>query len=556
MPKIDFQAIGQNILASIQRMTGPQRVTLALAFFATLMSVFLVANATGNSPMSVLMADLEPETAAAVVTELDARGVPYELEGGGRIVEVPSDQVHQLRIELAALNLPGSADGWDLLENQGITSTAAEFDVAVQRALQGELARTISAIEGVSSANVHLVMPERDILSDDGRQASASILLATGGSDLRPTQVNAIVNLVAASVEGLSADQVAVTNDAGEVLAAPGDAGGFDIEGDAQFRQRRQFESSIETRLETLLTTLTGIGGAQVTVTADLDFDSVMTTSETHTPIQAEGGGQLLDRDTVLNEVYRGEDVAADEEGQLEVELPEDALGDDEVGDFDEGVQYGRDERDRDYVVDRVVTEAAVAPGAIRSLSVGVLLDEEAIDAARLPEIEEQVTAAAGIRPDRGDTLAVSLLPINEDIKAALAAQQEAQADAASAGSGLDLVGLLRTVGTIIIAVAALIFGLKYISRGPRREVVESIDLTEVTAGQAAAELGAGDGTADAGDAEDEASQPRIDPEEQKELEEMAKAAEEQLHDLIANQTDDVADVLRTWLSDAGGVPR
>ncbi|MEM7324496.1 MAG: flagellar basal-body MS-ring/collar protein FliF [Actinomycetota bacterium] len=557
----DFQAIGRNIIESIQRMTGPQRLTLGLAFFATVMSIFFVASATGGTAMGTLYADLEPETAAAVTTELDSRGISYELMGGGRIINVPADQVHQLRLDMAAMNLPAGSDGWSLLDDMAITATTGDRTIAYQRAMQGELAKTISVIDGVSSATVHLVIPERDILVDDGKQASASVLLVTGSANLSPTQVTAIVNLVASSVEGLSTDQVSVTNDAGQVLAAPGDSSGsLGIESDIQFRASRQFETNLENRLEELLTRIVGIGAAQVTVSAELDYDTTMVTSETHTPIQSEDGTQLLTRDTTRLEEYRGEDVVADEEGELEIELPDETLEGEEAG-FDEAVRYGLDEKDRIYIVDRVVTNAESAPGAIRSLSVAVVLDEAVVDAGRLPEIEQTISAAAGVRADRGDALAVSLLPVDEAVKAALVAQSESAELAGSTGGGLDLVGLLRTVGTVVIAVVALIFGVKYISRGPRRELIETINLDALEAGggaggdeaRAAAELEAGEAAAAEAaalaEAQAEAEAKRV--EEAAELAEIAAGAEEQLQSLIANQTDEVAGVLKQWLNEA-----
>ncbi|MEM9652379.1 MAG: flagellar basal-body MS-ring/collar protein FliF [Actinomycetota bacterium] len=557
----DFQAIGRNIIESIQRMTGPQRLTLGLAFFATVMSIFFVASATGGTAMGTLYADLEPETAAAVTTELDSRGISYELMGGGRIINVPADQVHQLRLDMAAMNLPAGSDGWSLLDDMAITATTGDRTIAYQRAMQGELAKTISVIDGVSSATVHLVIPERDILVDDGKQASASVLLVTGSANLSPTQVTAIVNLVASSVEGLSTDQVSVTNDAGQVLAAPGDSSGsLGIESDIQFRASRQFETNLENRLEELLTRIVGIGAAQVTVSAELDYDTTMVTSETHTPIQSEDGTQLLTRDTTRLEEYRGEDVVADEEGELEIELPDETLEGEEAG-FDEAVRYGLDEKDRIYIVDRVVTNAESAPGAIRSLSVAVVLDEAVVDAGRLPEIEQTISAAAGVRADRGDALAVSLLPVDEAVKAALVVQSESAELAGSTGGGLDLVGLLRTVGTVVIAVVALIFGVKYISRGPRRELIETINLDALEAGggaggdeaRAAAELEAGEAAAAEAaalaEAQAEAEAKRV--EEAAELAEIAAGAEEQLQSLIANQTDEVAGVLKQWLNEA-----
>ncbi|MGH1489488.1 MAG: flagellar basal-body MS-ring/collar protein FliF [Acidimicrobiales bacterium] len=545
----NFQVIGQNAATSVQRMTGPQRVTLALAFAATAIGVFLVAKTASNTPMSTLYTGLEATTAASITSELDSQGVPYELMDGGRIIQVPSSQVQSLRLNLAGQGLTASSGGgWGVFDEQGITSSIFEQRVAYQRAMEGELARTIAAIDGVTSANVHLAIPESDLLVKDGKQATASVLLMADASAISPMQVDAIVNLVSSAIEGLSADQVSVADASGQVLAAPGEGNGVvGLQGDTQLRAKRQFEAVLENDLEQLLATYVGPGHAVVNISAELDFNSVVTVTEEYRPNETANGAQVKLGETTREELYRGDDVINDEGGQIEIEVPVDeepldgnadgdidadreAVDDGADADDDASVKYKLDEQDAQYAVDKVITNAENAKGTVTSLSVAVLLDEAVVDADRLAELETLIAAAAGVNADRGDSLAVTLLPMDDGVVAAIdAANEIGEPVAGEAAAGLDIIALARTVGTVIFALVVLILGLRYVSRGSKRKVIESVNLNELEASPVAA-LGAGEE-----ETEEEAGEP----------------PELKLQSLIANQTDDVADVLRSWLNEA-----
>lgn len=545
----NLQVIGQNAATSVERMTGPQRVTLALAFAATAIGVYLVAQATGNAPMSTLYTGLDASVAADVTSELDSQGVSYELLDGGRIIQVPSSQVHSLRLDMAGKGLADNSGGWTQFDEQGITASSFEQTVAYQRAMEGELAMTISSIDSVSSAKVHLALPENDILTNDDTYATASVLLMTNGNDISPMQVDSIVNLVASAIEGLSTDQVSVSDAAGRVLAAPGEGNGVvGLQGDTQLRARRQFEAGVENDVEQLLARVVGPGHAVVAVAADLDFNSVVTVKEEYLSNETADGRQVKLGETTREEIYRGEQVVDESGGQVEVEVPEDEEpldgnndGDIDAdrdgadgaadGDGEDDVKYRLDEQDAQYAVDKVITNAENAVGTVNSLSVAVLLDEAAIEADRLGDIETLVGAAAGVNPDRGDLLAVTLMPLNEDFLASMDAADSAGelGEGEAAGGGLDIIALARTVGTVIFALVVLILGLRYVSRGSKRKVIESVDLTELEAGSVAA-IGAGETE----DKEEDGDPPEL-----------------KLQNLIANQTDDVADVLRSWLNEA-----
>ncbi len=533
MAGVNLQAVRSSVTGSVSRMNGPQRLTLGFAFVATVAAMFAVTRLTGGTPMATLYADLEPESAAAVVEQLDSQAVPYELLDGGRVIKVPAAQVDSVRLELSSQGLPDSGEGWSILDQQGITTSEFDQRVGYQRAMEGELARTIGAIDGVQEASVHLVIPKDDLFAADDVKASASVLLVTkGDQELAPMQVQAIVNLVSSAVEGMTPDQVSVTDQSGRILAAPGDSGAVaGLQGDSQLRARREYESELETDLESLLSTVVGPGLAQVNVTADLDFDSVQTTSEQYEPIKGEDGSQTLLNQTSRQELYR-DAAAAGETGVLGTETPgTDATGaatsTTTAGTADTSVKYSLDEKAADYAMNKVVTTADKAPGQVKQLSVAVLMDETAVDAARVTDIQNLVSAAAGIDTDRGDTLAVSLLPINEQVRATIEA---ANTPDEVEGGGLDLIGLIRTIGTVIVALVVILFGLKSLKRGGGRKVIDSVALSEL------------DDTLPALSAGALGEMGLVEPEEE--------PVEHRLQSLIANQPDDVAGVLRSWLND------
>lgn len=540
MKNFGLQALRANITSSVKRMTGPQRLTLALAFVATIAGMWAVSHLTSGTPMSVLYANLDTKAASDVVAQLDAQAVPYELSDNGQTIKVPSARVADVRLKLSAEGLPASGEGWSILDKQGITTSEFDQRVGYQRAMEGELAKTIRAIDGVSDASVHLVIPRSDLFTTDNVQPSASVLVVTkAGQNLAPTQVQAIVNLVSSSVQGMKADQVSVTDQAGHVLAAPGDtAGAVGLAGDTRLRATREYQNTMEKDLEGLLDTVVGPGMAKVNVTAQLDYDAVKSTTEAYEPAKTAEGAQSVLNETSRTERYRDANAAA-ESGVLGIETPTTttpaaagsggSTSTTTRGSADTSLKYSLDERDAKYAMNKTVTNAEQAPGRVKQLSVAVLLDEQAIDPAKVAEVEKLVAAAAGINTTRGDTLAVSLLPMNEQVKSTITAANTP----AEAKSGLDLVGLIRTVGTVLVALVVVVFGVLYLRKGSggNRQVLDSMSMSELEGALPA--LGAGRDDEDDDEGDD------------------GEPAEVRLQTLLANQPDEVAGVLRSWLSEA-----
>ena len=219
----------QNSLARMRATMGGFSVaqkTIAVILIAALVlgTVALVSWLTKPS-YSPLFSGIEPADASAIVEQLKADGVPYELTAGGGTILVPEEHVYQERLTAAAAGLPSTSGqgGYSLLDTMGVTSSEFQQDVTYKRAIEGELAKTISAMDGVKTATVQLAIPEESVFVAEQEDPTASVFVETqGGVTLTSKQVQAIVNLTSASVEGMATTDVAVTDSTGAVLSQVG----------------------------------------------------------------------------------------------------------------------------------------------------------------------------------------------------------------------------------------------------------------------------------------------------------------------------------------------
>lgn len=497
--------------------TGQKTMTVLAAAALVLGALFFVRWISTPS-MAPLFTDLAAADAAAITDELDSAGIPYELADGGRTILVPRERVYETRLDMSAQGMPGSSsDGYALLDQQGITTSEFRQRVDYQRAMEGELAATISSIEAVQQASVHLVIPEDDLFSDDATRATASVLVQTRpGQTIAPGQVQAIVNLVAASVEGLDPSDVAVADQTGRVLAAPGEEGRHMAAGDARAAQTAAFEDRLASSLEEMLGAVVGDGNAVVQVNAQLDFDARETTSETFGGDGPRTGIPLSQQQTT--ETYTG--TGAEQVGVLGPEgQPINGAGDQ--------TDYQLNDVATQFAVDRVVTQVSTAPGAVQRLSVAVLLDDGAPNQPNPAEVRSLVEAAVGFNPERGDLVEVSALPFDTSAEDAAAAELEAMAEQESRE---QMMALARTGGAILIVLIVLLLAWRSAKRAmPPRTV--PIDLTTL-------EL---DDDLD----EDEEERPALTAPR-------PPTVQDEVAQLIDSQPDDVAQLLRGWLAERG----
>ncbi|NBB70051.1 MAG: flagellar M-ring protein FliF [Alphaproteobacteria bacterium] len=400
------------LTARVKRL-GPARLAaigglvLGLAGFA----VFL-AFSLGRADYALLFTDLEPADAQTVVERLEAMDVPHRLTRDGSAILVPEGERMRLRMALAEDGLPGSGRvGYEIFDDRSLLgSTQFEANVNLLRALEGELGRTIATLGVVDRARVHLVQPERELFQRETARASASVVVNLGRrGGLGAEQVAAIRQLVAGAVPWLEATQVTVVDDRGQLLASTEESVDGALPGRAETFQRQQ-EERIGGRIRGLLERSLGPGNVEVSVSAEIDFDQVTTTSEEYDPdSQIARSRQTVEESS---EFVDPEDPAVTVENNL-------PTGDETAAGPASSERTTRTEETVNFEISKTVRNHVQTGGRIRRLSIAVLVDGtyttnaagesiyEPRSEAELAEIASLVRGAAGVDAERGDVVEV-----------------------------------------------------------------------------------------------------------------------------------------------------
>lgn len=439
-----------------------QRAALAGVLVAVFIGILLVARLAGQPSYTVLFANLEPEDAGAVTGKLRELKVPYRLSQGGRTIEVASDKVYDLRLALATEGLPrGGSVGFELFDKTNLGATEFTQRLNYQRALQGELTRTINRLEGVVESRVHIALPERRLFSEQEEPITASVLLhLRPGYQLSAPQVAGIVHLVSSSVEGLKPQNVTVIDPHGELLSRGGNPS---LLSGSQIELQEAYERRLEAQLRRLADQVLGPGKAAIRVSADLNWDQMETTSETYRP-SGPNGQNLPIEEQVRIETYgrRLGRLAGGAPGVASnLGRPVPASGSPAGS---EPGQYNSSDTQQRYVVNKVVERRIAAPGKIRRLSIAVLLDGT-ISRVQQAALRNAFAAAAGLDLEppaaggRGDRIEV--LPIAFD----RSAETQASRAAAEAARQSVRVTLIRNGAAVLVAVLVLLTGLLFLRR-------------------------------------------------------------------------------------------
>jgi flagellar M-ring protein FliF len=388
------------------RIAAMGAVTIALVGFFG----FLMLRVT-TPQMTPIFTELSLEDSAAIVKELDREGVTYELRNDGNVIMVPSDRVARLRMTLAENGLPkGGGVGYEIFDkSDALGTTSFVQNINNLRALEGELARTIQALDRVEAARVHLVMPERPLFSRDKVEPSASIVLKVRGS-LEPAQVRAIRHLVATAVNGLRPQRVSIVDERGQLLA---DGATDDANSDIGSDERQaSFEKHLREQVESIVTSVVGPGHSRVQVSADFDFNRITQTSDQYNP----------DGRVVRSSQTREETTASNGSGNNQVtvanELPgaNQRQGGAEASPRDES---RKSEEVVNYEISKTTKTEVIEGGRVNRISVAVLVDgnyskDDKGDVTYQPRSKEDleqigalVRSAIGFDQKRGDHVEV-----------------------------------------------------------------------------------------------------------------------------------------------------
>lgn len=360
---------------------------------------------------AVLYTGMEPAEVSTVLDELESLGVAHRLDGS--TVQVPRADLFDTRARLAGAGIAGSpsAPGYELLDAQGLSVSDFRQQVDLKRAIEGEWARTIASLDGVRSAQVHIVVPDDELFREATEPAKASVLVDPA-RPLSPGEVEAIVVLISGGVDGLDAADVTVADTAGNVLNLPDATSGAFGEANRNLAATRAFEAALAGKALGQLEALVGPGRASVTVNAVLDFDEATTETEAY-----DGDSQVSLREQVSTETYRGEGTPPGGAGGA-VGTIGDSIG---AADGGGASEYQRDDTTREYGVNRTVTRQVRAPGQASRLTVAVTVDDGSRTGARVPDVaavEQLVAAAVGLDPARGDAIEVLSHPFEPPAEA------------------------------------------------------------------------------------------------------------------------------------------
>jgi len=389
--------------------TPAQRVGLGAFAIICVGLLALVATFARRPHYGVLYANLQREDAAKVVQQLRDLKVPYRVGGGGT-VEVPADRIHELRLDLAADALPsGGQSGFELFDRTRLGLSDFGERLNYQRALQGELARTVAHLEGVDQARVHIALPTERLYQDEQEKATASVVLGLRGpARLTAAQVQSIVHLVSAAVEGLAPESVAVLDTRGRLLSNPDDSEVGLAAASNQLQLRRDYERQLEAAVQSMLDGVLGPGKAVVRASAELTFDRVERERETYRPA-ADGTGVLTSR-REARESYRG--FAQGPPGGVPGVSSNTGTSPPPIAfDGKPGAdQYEQTDVTSEYQVSRERERTLQPPGQLRQLSLSVFIDQAA-ELGEVADLNAAVAAAAGLDPDRGDSVVITHIP-------------------------------------------------------------------------------------------------------------------------------------------------
>ncbi len=379
----------------------------------TLMAAFVVGVILMNKPdYKVLYSKLTPEDASKVVNMLKGSKEPYQIEDNGQTVLVQADRVYELRLKVAGEgNLHGQGLGFEIFDEIKIGQTDFVQHINYQRALQGELARTIMEFPQVEKARVHLVVPKKSLFIEEQTQPSAAVVVKLKEKDgkLSPKEIQGIVNLVSMAVEGLDKKRITITDQNGQSVYQPADDESVQGMSTTQLDFKAQMERKLERRIEELLTPVIGPQKIIARVNTELDFSHKTIKKELFNP----------DSQVVRSETRSEETVAG--KANLEGNVPEANFRGDGFSGTQSSQDSSRESRTTNYEINKEEQQIVSPVGELKRLGVAVIVDgtytkDEKTGAytyvprtaEEIARIKSLVSSAVGLDKDRGDNIEVS----------------------------------------------------------------------------------------------------------------------------------------------------
>ena len=406
--------LAEQLTSAFKGMSATQRVMVVAISMTVLLALGGLGIWAGQETKGVLAANISPQEASSIVAQLDKMQVPYELSSDQRTILVPESKVGSLRLKFAGDGtLSGDKLGFEKLENAGLGTTDFSQKVIHRRAMEAELAKTIMSLQQVAEATVHITPSNDSPFLTDKEDAKASVLLKLRGARILPDEnTQAIVNLVAASVEGLKPEQVVIIDQYSRILSRTGRDPMVGAS-DAQKKVAREEEDHLVRRVTDLLEPVVGIGKVRATAHVDLDFDKVKINEERFDP-----QGQVERSVQQKDEKVQKRDAGAGVPGTASNVAPATGGATANVTESSE-----KKETTTNFEISKTVRAIDQATGSVKRVTLAVIVDHVSTwekdakgepilkqtprSADELKKIRDQVSTAVGIQPKRGDELTV-----------------------------------------------------------------------------------------------------------------------------------------------------
>jgi flagellar M-ring protein FliF len=496
----------------ITKMTPKGWAMLGGAVAAAIVFLVVVMNFASAKSYSTMLTGLDPAQTSKITSTLDGKGIGYQIQNGGTALGVDSSQVPQARIALASAGLLGTQQpGFSLFDKSQLGASNFQQQITYQRALEGQLDTTIQQIQGVDSAQVNLVLPnpQQQLFADNSQPATASVLLSDSGN-LDPSAVRGIANLVASSVPGLQLGKVTITDGSGQLLWPTSAAAGSGAT--SKQAADNQYNASTAAAATALLAQTLGPGKAQVVVNADVNANQ----ASSDALVYAKKGVPLTQQSQT--ETLKGGGAAA---GGTAGTIPAYA-----AAGGSSSSNYQNKTSNTTFGVDKTVTHSVIAPGAVNTQTVSVLVDKS-VPAASLPAIKNAVAGAVGLNAKRGDTLLISQIAF---------AKPAATTTTASPTSPIKLLGYAKYA---LVGIGALLF-LFFMRRNLKKREREVFAgqptwLSELETPRPLAALSSGH---------------EQDATEVKRLRSPVNIPKRQVEELVERDPDRVAQQVRAWMNE------
>lgn len=472
---------------------------------------------SGRNDYVPLFTNLEAKDAGEVAAKLKELKTPYEIGNNGTTIMVPPKDVYRIRLELASQGLPRGNKGFEIFDQNKFGATEFQNKVYLLQALQGELTRTIEQMDEVEKARVHIVMAEDSLYKKNEKPATASIMLKLRpGSQLSKAQIQGIVNLVAHSIKGLKPENVTVVDNFAQVLNeqndTPGLAGSATI---TQIELTKKVQEDLQRSAQSLLEQVLGPGKAAARVNVELNFDQRVVDRQTFEPVVDDQGIVRSVQETKEN--FQGETSPTGGVPGTAANIPGYVAGSDS-----KSSNYEKKESTRNYEINEVKEKVVVAPGAIKRITVAVLVDA-AINQAQQDSISKAVASTIGLNTARGDVISVDSIAFNTEL------MDKQRQEAANLEQQQNQMYWLK-IAAGVLGIIFILFVIRLIAR--RRQNEQDLEITTMAATTAAT-------------VEAEPQPVEMSPQE-KERQKMRESLEK----LARSKPDEVAQIIRAWLAD------